>query len=306
LTRAPIPVTVVILTYNEAVNIVPCVESLREFAETIVVDSGSTDGTLEILGDRFPDIRVLKHPFQDFGQQRNWALDHVSPSHEWILFFDADERSTPAFADAVRAVVASPGGHVGFFLCYRNFFLGRWIKRCTMYPTWQLRLLKAGQVRYRREGHGQREVMAGSAGYIREPYDHFGFSKGIKGWITRHNEYSSNEIHLIEKLASAPTTISGLLSSDPVRRHRTLKALGARTPLRPVARFIYQYVIRLGFLDGRPGLLFCLLLVAHELHVALKFAEARAAASFSKPDTLDASAHSGPQSTQVEVSGRVA
>ena len=172
--------------------------------------------------------------------------------------------------------VANSGGHVGFFLCYRNFFLGRWIKRCTMYPTWQLRLLRAGHVRYRREGHGQREVMSGSAGYITEPYDHHGFSKGTKDWIARHNEYSSNEIEVMEALASQPTGLSGLLSSDPVQRHRTLKALGTRTPLRPIARFIYLYVIKLGFLDGRPGLLFCLLLLAYELHVVVKLAEARA------------------------------
>ncbi len=269
-----IPVTVVILTHNEAVNIVPCVEDVRAFAEIIVVDSGSTDGTVEILQNRFPQIRVLRHAFEDFGQQRNWALDHGNPRHEWILFLDADERCTPECAEAIDAAVTNPAGHVGFFMCCRNMFLGRWIKHCTMYPTWQLRLLKQGQVRYQKEGHGQREVLDGSAGYISAPYDHLGFSKGVKEWVARHNEYSSNEIELIKALANAPIGISGLFAGDPIQRHRTVKRLSARTPLRALVVFVYLYFIRRGFLDGRPGLLFCLLRVANEIHMAAKLAEA--------------------------------
>lgn len=274
-----IPVTVVILTHNEAVNIVSCVTCLSEFAEIVVVDSGSTDGTLEILGDRFSHIRVLQHSFQDFGQQRNWALDHGNSRHEWILFLDADERCTPACAAAIHAAVVNPEDHVGFFLCYRNMFLGRWIRHCAMYPTWQLRLLKRGHVRYAKAGHGQREVMDGSAGYVSVPYDHYGFSKGIKEWVARHNEYSSNEIELIKELASAPVGLSGLFAGDSVRRHRTLKRLAARAPLRALVVFVYLYFIRRGFLDGRPGLLFCLLRVANELHMMAKLAEADAAAA---------------------------
>ena len=272
-----IPVTVIILTHNEGVNISSCVDSLADFAEIVIVDSGSTDRTVDIVRSRYPDIRVLHHPFEDFGQQRNWALDHAKAAHEWILFLDADERCTLACAQSIRSAVANPTGNVGFFLCYRNMFLGRWIKRCTLYPTWQLRLLKVGNVRYRKEGHGQRELMTGPSGYITEPYDHYGFSKGVKDWIARHNEYSSNEIELIEHLTSTPVNLSGLLAQDHVRRRRTLKQLAARAPLRPVVRFLYLYFIRRGFLDGRPGLLFCLLRFAHELHIVVKQAEHRAA-----------------------------
>jgi glycosyltransferase involved in cell wall biosynthesis len=276
-----IPVSVIILTRNEAVNIVPCVSNLHRFGEIIVVDSGSTDGTLDLLRARFPGVRVLHHPFEDFGQQRNWALDHAGARYEWVLFFDADERCTPEFGNAIAAAVSNPGDHVGFFLCYRNLFLGRWIRHCTMYPSWQLRLLKRGCVRYQKEGHGQREVMNGPAGYIREPYDHLGFSKGIANWIARHNEYSTNEIELITRLAAAPlnpsTVLSSLVSRDPVARRRALKQLASRTPFRPLVRFVYLYILRLGFLDGRPGLLFCLLRLAHELHIMVKLAEANTA-----------------------------
>ena len=273
MSRRPIPVTVVILTHNEAVNIVACIDSLSSFAEIVVVDSGSTDQTRDILRSHYPHIRVLEHPFEDFGQQRNWALDHVNAAHHWLLFFDADERCTPAFADAIAAAVSDPGGNVGFFLCYRNMFLGQWIKRCTMYPTWQLRLLMAGHVRYVKDGHGQREVMDGKAGYIDVPYDHFGFNKGIKEWIARHNEYSTNEVELLESLRGAPLRMFDLFARDRVQRHRALKRLGARMPLRPVVRFLHLYVIRRGCFDGRAGFLYCCLQFAHELHIVAKRSE---------------------------------
>ena len=273
MTRPSVPVSVIILAHDESVNIGPCLESLSAFDEVVVVDSGSTDGTLEILAARFPQVKVLQHPFEDFGQQRNWALDHARVRNQWVLFFDADERTTPALVDAIARAVAQLNGHDGFYLCYRNFFLGRWIKRCTLFPTWQLRLLRVGKVRYRKEGHGQREVMEGTAGYIAEPYDHFGFSKGINNWATRHNEYSTNEVELIRRLAGAEARASEVFTADPVRRRRALKRLAARVPLRPLARFAYLYVLRRGFLDGRAGLIFCMLRAAHEAHIVAKLAE---------------------------------
>jgi glycosyltransferase involved in cell wall biosynthesis len=276
--RRAIPVSVIVLTHDEAPNVQSCIESLKDFDEVIVVDSGSTDGTLALLANQLPEVRVLHHPFEDFGQQRNWALDHAGVRNDCVLFFDADERATAEFAAAVAEAVRHPRGHEGFFLCYRNFFLGRWVRHCTLFPTWQLRVLRVGKVRYRREGHGQREVMGGSAGYIREPYDHFGFSKGISNWIARHNEYSTNEVELIREMAAAEAHPFEVFAADAVRRRRALKRLATHMPLRPLARFLYLYILRRGFLDGRPGLIFCFLRAAHEAHIVAKLAEAQESA----------------------------
>ena len=266
----------IVLTHNEAVNIAACVQSLDRFDEVVVVDSGSTDGTLDILRERFPGVRVLHNAFEDFGQQRNWALDHAQARNRWVLFLDADERCTPACASAIDRAVAGSPDHDGYFLCYRNMFLGTWIKRSTLYPSWQLRLLRVGRVRYRKEGHGQREVMDGSAGYLDAPYDHYGFSKGIADWVARHNAYSSNEVELVQRLAGERIALSDMLATDPVQRRRALKQIASRLPLRPVARFAYLYFFRRGFLDGRAGLIFCLLRAAHEIHIVAKLAEAEA------------------------------
>ncbi len=266
-------VSVIILTGNEERNVTDCLASLDWADDVIVVDSFSRDETLDRARRARPDVRIFQNPFEDFGQQRNWALDETSPVHEWILFLDADERCTPKFIEAIRAAIADPGDRVGFFLCYRNLFLGQWIKRSTFYPSWQLRLLRRGEVRYRKEGHGQREVTQGSLGFIREPYDHDGFSKGVADWIARHNRYSTHEVELILKLRREPLRLIDLFRRDPLVRRRCLKRVAARLPLRPVTRFVYSYVFRGGFLDGRAGWHYCLLRASHEIHVEAKLAE---------------------------------
>lgn len=270
-------VSAIILTRDEEINVQDCLAALNWTDDVIVVDCGSRDRTIELAKAARGDVRVFEHPFVDFGDQRNWALDNTLPKHPWILFVDADERITPACARAVCDAVAQPGTCVGFFLAPRNIFLGRWLKHCTFYPSWQLRLLKQGSVRYRKEGHGQREVTDGPLGYVREPYDHLPFSKGIKHWKERHAVYASNEIELILRLQAEPLGWPDLFSGDAVRRRRFLKRAAARVPafVRPYLRFLYTYVLRGGFLDGRAGWVFCALRLSHEIHIASKLHEAQ-------------------------------
>jgi glycosyltransferase involved in cell wall biosynthesis len=273
------PLSVIILTHNEAASIERCLASLEWADDVVVVDSGSTDATTGIAAELRNDARIFSHRFRDFGDQRNWALDHTDPRHDWILFLDADEICPPALAGQIRCVVARPGGPDGYFLACRNYFLGRWIRRCTFYPSWQLRLFRRGSVRFRKEGHGQREVTGASLGYLREPYDHHGFTQGVAHWIDRHNRYSSEEVELIARLRLEPLRPTDLFARGAVVRRRCLKRLAARLGFRPAARFFYTYVVRLGFLDGYPGLLFCLLRAAHEIHITVKIAERQRAQS---------------------------
>ena len=282
--REVVPLTVIILTYNEAANIGRCLAALDWADDVVIVDSGSTDETQAAARAIRDDVRWLEHPFEDFGAQRNWALDHAQVPHPWVLFLDADEVCTPQLAEELTRVV---GGHtmpegespVGYFLCCRNLFLGRWLKRTTLFPSWQLRLLRHGQVRYRKEGHGQREVTEGPLGYLHSPYDHYGFSQGIAHWIARHNRYSSDEVELVRRLRTEPLALRETLARDPIVRRRALKRLAARVPARPLVRFLYLYIWRLGFLDGYAGFVFCQLRLTHEIHLVAKLAEAEAAAS---------------------------
>lgn len=269
------PLSVILLTLNEEINIEACLGGVAWADDIILVDSLSTDTTIERARRARPDVRVFTHPFRDFGDQRTWALDNTAPKHDWVLFLDADERCTPACAEAIRDAVRNPGQSVGFFLANRYIFMDRWIRHCTLYPSWQLRLLKLGRVRFRKEGHGQREVTDGPLGYVREPYDHYGFSKGVGEWKARHDTYSTNEVDLLLRLRTEPIDWRTLGGSDAVARRRALKQIASRLPGRPWVRFLYMYALRGGFLDGRPGLEFCRLRLWHERRLAAKVAEAR-------------------------------
>jgi glycosyltransferase involved in cell wall biosynthesis len=273
MTDGTVPATAIVLTCNEAANIGRCLQAMRAIDDVVIVDSLSTDDTLRIARRVRPDVRVLSNPFRDFGDQRNWALDHAGSRHDWVLFVDADEYCTPELLDEIAGFVGSPSGHVGAYIAGRTEFLGRWIRHCTIYPSYQLRLLRRGEVRFRKEGHGQKEVTGGRLAYLREGWLHNAFSKGLHQWIERHNRYSTDETGLIRRLRGEAIVWSDLWGRDPVRRRRCLKRLGARVPLRPWVRFLYVYLWRRGFLDGRAGLIFCLLRLAHDIHIMAKLAE---------------------------------
>ena len=138
------PVSVMILTLNEADHIQECLAHLDWADEVILVDSYSSDDTVKRAIAARPELRVFEHAFTDFGDQRNWALDNTAPRHEWILFLDADEHCNADCADAIRKAINEGGKTAGYFLTCRNMFLGRWIRHATMYPSWQLRLLHRG------------------------------------------------------------------------------------------------------------------------------------------------------------------
>lgn len=268
-------VSAIILTYNEKENIASCLQSLDWVDDVILVDSRSEDETVAIARKIRPDVRIYQNGFEDFGQQRNWALDCTSPKNPWVLFLDADEEATPIFRDAILAVTSKQDACVGYYLTYRNMFLGRWLKYSTFYPSWQLRLLQQGQVRFRREGHGQREVTDGPLGYVREPYNHFPFRKGLTHWLARHNHYSCTESLLLDRLREEPLALRDLFSRDSLIRRRCAKRLGAHVWCRPAIRFLYTYVFRRGFMDGVPGFIFCRLMAQYEFQLWAKMKEAK-------------------------------
>ena len=268
-----IPVTAIILTLNEERNIERCLECIDNIDDVVLVDSLSADETIGAARRARPDVRVFEHRFIDFGDQRNWALGNTSPVHEWVLFIDADEFCTNSLIKEIADFVRHPGDHVGAYIAGRNYFLGRWLRRSTMYPSYQLRLLKNGHVTFQKEGHGQREVTKGPLRYLESNWNHEAMSKGLHQWIERHNNYSSDEVDLILRLRREELKPTSLMRKDPIERRRALKILAARIPLRPLMRFTYTYFIKLGFLDGYPGFIYCCLRVAHDIHIVAKLAE---------------------------------
>ena len=256
--------SVLILTQNEELDLPGCLQSLNWCDDIHVIDSGSSDGTLEIAQRQGAQIAV--NPFTSFAQQRNWALDHCQVRHEWILFLDADERSTVAFQSAVLdAIHSAPSEVAGFYCCWKTMLGKRWLKRADNFPKWQFRILKQGRARFADAGHGQKEgFVNGLIAYISEPYHHFAFSDGWDSWMEKHVVYARKDA---AEMLKEPITKASLLSSHGSQRNIALKLLLRRIPCWPLLRFLYTYLFKGGFLELEEGLVYCRKMMWYEHQV---------------------------------------
>lgn len=267
-------VSVVILTFNEDVNLPRCLEALTWCDDIWVVDSYSTDRTVEIAKNF--GARVLQREFDNFAGQRNYAIDHCKFRHDWILHLDADEVCTNELRVEVENAVRATG-YTAFRVPSKTMFHGRWLKYSGMYPTYQVRLGKSPDFRFIQVGHGQREAVdPASIGTLDEPYLHYSFSHGIESWLAKHNVYSSAEAqHALTVSKSERVSLNSILFDTTVRR-RFMKRLSFLLAFRPTLRFLYMFFIRRGFLDGWAGYQYCRLLGLYEGMIDAKVSELRA------------------------------
>lgn len=271
-------ISIAILTRDEAENLPECLDSVGFSDDVVVVDSHSTDETVPVAQAR--GARVFQRQFDDFAGQRNYALDEIAFEHPWVFFLDADERFTPELESECLETV-SRDLHSGYLVPSKLMFMGRWLRWAGNYPVYQTRLVKIGEIRFVQAGHAQREGAAERGiGTLEAPYLHFNFSKGLDAWFEKHNRYSTQEAaEALEALEAKRLDWGALISRDAVVRRRALRAVGWRLPCRPALRFIYMYVLRLGFLDGRPGFTYCRLVALFEAMISIKLAEMRRARS---------------------------
>jgi glycosyltransferase involved in cell wall biosynthesis len=271
-------ISVLIPTLNEARNIADCVASVAWADEIVVVDSGSTDGTQELARDRGARIEGFRWNGH-LPKKKNWALGHVRWSNEWVLILDADERVSPELAREIRQVVQRPGPD-GYFINRRFMFMGKWIRRCGYYPSWNLRLFRHHLGRYEvlvkgDSGCGDNEVhehlvLKGTSAHLRNDLVHFAYPD-IFTWIEKHNRYSNWEAEVeVSGARSDANAIGRKLAGK-----RALRTWSRRLPFRPALRFFYSYVLRRGFLDGYEGYVFCRLLAMYEMLSAFKARELR-------------------------------
>lgn len=280
-----LPVSVVIPVKNEERNIAACLESVVWADEIWLVDSHSTDRTCEIA-EQF-GAKIVQFDYTGgFPKKKNWTLEHLPFKHEWVLLLDADERVMPELATEIADVLNRSNGADGYYINRRLIFLGRWIKHCGWYPSWNLRLFKHRLGRFERphaedvENAGDVEVhehvlLDGRAEYLKHNLLHEDF-KSIYHFIERHNRYSNWEARVYANLAvgdSGASSVRASLFGSPIERKRFIKRLWARLPFRPLLRFVWMYVVKLGFLDGRAGLIFCTLMTMHEAVIAAKIYE---------------------------------
>ena len=263
--------SILILTKNEEANIAACLDSVAWCDDVVVLDSHSSDATRDLAKAR--GARVFERAFDDFGTQRNHALDHIDFRHPWVFHLDADERFNDALRQECDGVIAKDK-HSAYFVANRIIFLGRWIKHSSQYPYHQVRLVKRGEARFTKSGHGQKEDSAlRGAGYLKTPYDHLNFSKGIADWVDRHNRYSTEEAAEASGLAAEPLRLADMVSGNSLARKRALKHLHARLPARWFFKFLYLYIAKGGFLDGYPGFAYCTLNGFYDFLISVKIRE---------------------------------
>ena len=262
--------SIYILTYNEEIDIAACIESALLSDDIVVVDSFSSDRTVDIA-HQYP-VRVIQHSFESHGKQRTWMLESIPAKYSWVYILEADERMTPELFQECLGVIQRDSEIVGYYVAERVMFMGQWIRRSTQYPRYQLRLLNIGKVWFTDYGHTEREVCNGDTGFLTETYPHYTCGKGLSRWIEKHNRYSTDEAaETLRQLNHGSINWHDLLlgKSEVDRRH-ALKDLSLRLPLRPLIRFIYMYVFLRGFLDGRAGFRWCTLQAFYEYLILLK------------------------------------
>lgn len=263
--------SILILTKDEEANIAACLDTLSWCDDVVVLDSHSTDRTREKAAAR--GARVFEREFDDFGAQRNYALDHIEFKNPWVFHLDADERFNEALRRECEDVIAKDE-HSAYFVANRLIFLGRWIRHSSQHPYHQVRLVKRGEARFAKSGHGQKEKSPQrGAGYLQTPYDHLNFSKGIADWVARHNRYSSEEAAESAELCEGPVPLADVFSDDSLVRKRALKRMHARLPARWFFKFLYLYVWKGGSLDGYPGFAYCVLNGFYDFLISIKISE---------------------------------
>ncbi len=245
-------VSVIILTYNEELNIKNCLKNVVDWAaEVFIVDSYSTDKTLEIA--KKYSCKIFQHPFENQARQFNWALENLEIKNEWILRLDADEYLTEELKGEITEKLKNTADAItGFYMKRRVYFMGKWIKHGGYYPTWILRLFRHGKgMSEEREMDEHIILSEGKAERLKNDFVDDN-EKDLESWISKHNDFSTREAR--ERLKGESVEVGGQAG-----RKRWLKQnLYLRLPLffRSFLYFIYRYFFRLGFLDGKEGLIF--------------------------------------------------
>jgi len=269
-----LPLSVVVLTFNEEANIGRCLDSVSWCDDVVVLDSHSTDATCDIAADK--GARVLLRVFDNYANQRNHALREVEYSHPWLLMLDADEVVPEELHQEIESVLACFEDDATLYRMRRkDYYMGVWLKHSTNYSSvWFGRLMRRGHVWIERSINEEYHT-DGKIQDLQSAITHYPFNKGLSAWVEKHNRYSSMEAELIVNGGGYKWRLGELLDRDAVTRRKALKAMVCSLPGRPLLMFVGRYLVSGGILDGRAGLTFSLLKTYYEYLIDCKVRELR-------------------------------
>lgn len=203
-----LPISLVILTYNEELNLENCLKNaVPHVGEIFVVDSFSDDKTLEIAGKY--NAKIVQHKFENQARQFNWALDNLPIKNEWILRLDADEYLLPELWEEIgRKLFRTPEGVNGFYMKRRVYFMGKWMRHGGYYPTWILRLFRKGKARSEDREMDEHIILSeGRAEKLRNDFVDDN-KKNLTFWTDKHNSYATREVKEILKAGGGADNLS--------------------------------------------------------------------------------------------------
>jgi len=272
-----VPVSIIIPIKNEAANLARCLDCVKWADEIFVIDSQSTDGSIEIA--RRHSVQVAQFDFNGtWPKKKNWALDNLQFHNQWVFILDADEVLPPPAEAEFAKAIADAGDIAGYWINRRFMFMGRWLRHA-YYPNWNLRLFRHALGRYEKltdapTNSGDNEVhehvlLNGRAAKLKVEIDHYAFPS-IDVFVEKHNRYSNWEARVAANTFFDSSAEK--ISSQTVDRRRKLKKLSRRLPFRPLLRFLYVYLWQKGFLDGAEGYYFARL---HGFYEFLSVAKTR-------------------------------
>jgi len=248
--------SIVVLTHNSEATLRATLAATGGLSDDLhVVDSGSTDRTLEIACGF--GAQIHHHAFATYGAQRNWAIDTIPRRYAWELHLDADEALTPELLTEIAALPENPDVD-GYFLPRYLRFMGR-LLRHNLAPTWHMRLFRTGCGRCEEREYDQHFVCCGPTAQLRHAMID-DIRMPLTEWTARHNRWSDAEARELLSRAEGGRARRSL-TGNVVERKRFFKGFYERSPLfvRAIALFVYRYLFKLGFVDGMEGLIFCVL-----------------------------------------------
>lgn len=284
LSHAKLPITVLIPVKNEAANLARCLDALESVGEAYVIDSQSSDATAEIAASYGAKVAQFRYR-GGWPKKRQWALDSLPISFEWVLLLDADEILTPELAAEVERAI-SDSRFNGYYLKLEMHFLGRQLRHCGA-GFKKLSLFRHGLGRFECRFRDQDDsmcdmevhehvVVQGQVGSLQHPLIHRNV-ESLSHYIRKHDQYSNWEARVLAGEAKDFGQLEPDLFGNQAQRRRWLKKSFFRLPGSPLALFLYRYLLRLGFLDRTPGLVYCLFQAIQMFHTKAKIYEQRMA-----------------------------
>jgi glycosyltransferase involved in cell wall biosynthesis len=264
-------IDILIPTLNEAGVIKETVENALQVGPVYVLDSISKDNTQELA--RAAGATVVERKFTGYASQKNWGLDNLPMTGEWVFILDADERITPVLRAELRRIADDAQSHDGWFVNRVVIFMGRPIRHGGLYPSWNLRFFRRGRCRYEDRSVHEHMVCDGQTEYLRHEMLHIR-AESVHEWVRKHIRYADLESDEWVKLRygqEAGAKAERLFRSTLKYRQWLRREMWPRTPFKPLLRFFYMYFVRLGMLDGLPGMHMAIMMAAYEYMIDLLY-----------------------------------